>query len=393
MQAEALWNLRWISINLIPSGKGLQTTLDASTVVPNRHGPEGTAFAGESNKRATARGASKLQRVAFVSLNLLVIEEATAIAGRKRGWMPLISQLAAKQEQCIEEAFNALRKKPGPVGVVDLVVELVRSVGLLRAPCPSRPAIDQRLQRCAGVKVHHRGVAVPGTADPRISPGSFVAQRPLDVVKLDRTAIDIVVVDDLYRQPLSRPNLTLATDEATRGIFGFVISVLPPGAATASLCLTFAVSPKADRLKQLGVAGVWPMVGLSKTLHLEGAAECKSKTLREPTAAAQRLSGLELSPQRLLDFGNLRLQPPSRASAVVHLQLQGDARKVRGQRLEAVGHYGHHLGPFAFEDRSHRRQLVRHATAVDEVEDARHVGAHAFALPHRSDREFEQNHL
>ena len=55
---------------------------------------------------------------------LVEIDEATAIAGRTRGWKPLASRLSAKQEQGIEEAINALRKKPGPLRVVDLVEEV-----------------------------------------------------------------------------------------------------------------------------------------------------------------------------------------------------------------------------------------------------------------------------
>ena len=42
------------------------------------------------------------------------IDEATAIAGRTRGWKPLASRLSAKQEQAIEEAVNAMRKKQRP---------------------------------------------------------------------------------------------------------------------------------------------------------------------------------------------------------------------------------------------------------------------------------------
>jgi len=208
------------------------------------------------------------------------IDEATAIAGRQRGWKPLASRLTPKQEQCIEEAIHALRRKPGPVRVVDLVEEVGSRCRLLRVACPSRPAIDRRLKRSVGLKVHRRGVAAPGTADPRISPGTFVVHRPLDVVQIDHTPMDIVVVDDLFRQPLGKPYLTLATDVATRSILGFVISFVPPSAATVSLCLTLVVSPKAAWLKQLGVAGVWPMAGLPKTLHLDGAAEFKSKALR-----------------------------------------------------------------------------------------------------------------
>ena len=50
----------------------------------------------------------------------------------------------------------------------------------------------------------------------------------MDVVQIDHTPMDIVVVDDLYRQPLGKPYLTLATDVATRCILGFVITFVPP---------------------------------------------------------------------------------------------------------------------------------------------------------------------
>lgn len=113
------------------------------------------------------------------------VDEATAIAGRKRGWKPLVSRLSAKQELAIEEAINTLRKRPGPVRAVDLVEEVSARCRLRRLPCPSRPAIDRRLKRASGVKVHRRGTAMPGSADPKTSPGSFVVQRPLDVVQID----------------------------------------------------------------------------------------------------------------------------------------------------------------------------------------------------------------
>lgn len=70
------------------------------------------------------------------------VDEATAVAGRTRGWKPLAFRLSAKQEQAIEEAVNAMRKKPGPLRVVDLVEEVAARCRLLRVPCPFRPAID-----------------------------------------------------------------------------------------------------------------------------------------------------------------------------------------------------------------------------------------------------------
>ncbi len=211
---------------------------------------------------------------------LAALDEATAVGGITRGWKPLASRLSIKQEQVISDAINALRKKPGALRVVDLVEEVAARSRLLRVQCPSRPAIDRRLKRISGLKVPRRGVAMPGNADPKVSPGSFQVRLPMEVVQIDHTPMDIVVVDDLYRQPLGKPYLTLATDVATRCVLGFVISFVPPSAATVSLCLTLIAAPKKEWLKQLGVAGDWPMAGLPKTLHLDGAAEFKSKALR-----------------------------------------------------------------------------------------------------------------
>ena len=100
--------------------------------------------------------------------------------GHKRGWKPAASRLSAEQEQAIADAVRRLRKKPGPVRVIDLVEEVAVRCRLLKVPCPSRPAIDRRLKRSAGVKVHRRGVVPPGNADPHISRPAFRQQGRLE---------------------------------------------------------------------------------------------------------------------------------------------------------------------------------------------------------------------
>ena len=99
---------------------------------------------------------------------LAEVDEDTAIAGRTRGWKPLASRLSAKQEQGVEEAINALRKKPGPLRVVDLVEEVAARCRLLRVPCPSRPAID---------RPSLRGRSGHAIAAPTLSRASSVEER------------------------------------------------------------------------------------------------------------------------------------------------------------------------------------------------------------------------
>jgi hypothetical protein len=74
----------------------------------------------------------------------------------------------------------------------------------------------------------HRKAAVDQFA-PR--PGVFdSAKRPLDLVQIDHTKLDIIVVDDEQRLPIGRPWITLAIDVYSRMVTGFYISLDPPGA-------------------------------------------------------------------------------------------------------------------------------------------------------------------
>ena len=205
--------------------------------------------------------------------------EATAIKGIRRGWKSHRSRLSEEQERAIQQAVTAYRKRRGPIRVVDFMEEVAAHCRLLQTPCPSRPAVERRLRKAMSDRVFRRGTVQPGPVDPKISPGTFHVVKPLAVVQIDHTPMDLVVVDDLYRQPLGKPYLTLAVDVATRGVLGFVISFVPPGAATVSLCLTVSVASKTNWLRQLEIPGDWPMAGLPKSIHLDGAAEFHSKAL------------------------------------------------------------------------------------------------------------------
>lgn len=47
----------------------------------------------------------------------------------------------------------------------------------------------------------------------------------------------------------------------------------------AAYCNVGFVSPKTDWLRRIGITGEWPMTGLPKAMHLDGAAEFKRKAL------------------------------------------------------------------------------------------------------------------
>jgi putative transposase len=79
----------------------------------------------------------------------------------------------------------------------------------------------------------------------------------MDVVQIDHTLVDVMVVDREHRRSIGRPWLTLAVDVASRAVIGFTVSLENPSALSVSRVLSHAVVPKTSWLadRELGVWG------------------------------------------------------------------------------------------------------------------------------------------
>jgi putative transposase len=106
------------------------------------------------------------------------------------------------------------------------------------------------------------------------------ADLPLDVVQIDHTQADVIVVDQEYRKSMGRPWLTLAIDVATRAVVGFSISLEPPSTLSVSLVLSHLVLPKETWLADRELHTLdWPMGGLPQMIHVDNAQEFHSQVL------------------------------------------------------------------------------------------------------------------
>lgn len=129
----------------------------------------------------------------------------------------------------------------------------------------------------------------PGAAIP---PGHLIATRPLELVQIDHTQADVFVVDEATRRAVGRPWVSVAIDVASRAVVGIYMAMERPNAAAVALLLTRVALPKAPWLASLDLPDVdWPMRGLPRTLHLDNAAEFKSRALR----SGCREYGIELT--------------------------------------------------------------------------------------------------
>ena len=107
------------------------------------------------------------------------------------------------------------------------------------------------------------------------------AEFPLSVVQVDHTPVDIILVDDIHRQPIGRPWLTLLIDVFSRMVLGFYISFDPPGNLSLGLCLTQAFLPKEKWLAKFGIETAWPCWGIPRTIHADNAKEFRGNMLKK----------------------------------------------------------------------------------------------------------------
>ncbi len=103
---------------------------------------------------------------------------------------------------------------------------------------------------------------------------------PLEVVQIDHTPLDIIVVDKVYRKPIGKPYLTLAIDVYSRMIAGLYISLQAPGYFNVSQCLLSVFSKKDMFLDEQKVEGTWEIFGLPRVINVDNGADLVSSDMQ-----------------------------------------------------------------------------------------------------------------
>lgn len=113
------------------------------------------------------------------------------------------------------------------------------------------------------------------------TPGSYKeAQHPLDVIQIDHTLLDIIVVNEENRDPIGRPQITLAIDVYSRMVAGLYVSFDPPGTLGTGICLSNSILPKDEICSKYDLKTEWPIWGVMRNLHLDNAREFKGTMIK-----------------------------------------------------------------------------------------------------------------
>ena len=267
----------------------------------------------------------------------------TARAGSPTGRRRLPDEVEALISEAIAGFFKS-RQKPSIHALQKEVRRLCCQRGL-RAPCWTtlRDRVAA-LDPAELVATREGSKAARNLYRP--VPGAYQVDGIFEVVQIDHTLVDVIIVDRGQRQPLQRPWLTLAIDVASRMVAGFYLTLEPPSALSVSLVIQHLVQPKLDWLESLGIDASWPAAGMPETIHVDNAKEFRSKALRR--GAEEHGISLQYRPVGAPHYG-------------------GHIERLIGTMMGAV-----HLLPGSTfsntQDRGHYDSAARSAMTLDELE-------------------------
>lgn len=193
--------------------------------------------------------------------------------GRPRGFCQLDARVDALIRHVIAKHYMC-REKPPKEYIVTRAQSMARRVQL---PMPSRKAVLLRLSQEIGVAsdmAREGGSAARQKWRPRV--GGLRAERHLDLIQIDHTRADVMVLSDDRLEVLGRPWITLAIDVATRCVLGMYLSMEAPSSVSVSLCIEHVVLPKPENATD---PGIWPMYGKPKKILVDNGKDFRSIAL------------------------------------------------------------------------------------------------------------------
>jgi putative transposase len=200
-----------------------------------------------------------------------------ALLPRRKGPPLGHRRLPPDSERMLSEVIDAWAARSERRPVSWIIEECRRRVRTSGIRAPGRACIEARLRDRGLQSLSRRRLVEEPAVAPPPTPRS---RQALAIVQIDHTLVDVMVVDEVQRQSMGRPWITIAFDIATRAVLGFTLSLNAPSSVSVGLTLAMAALPKDRWLKERKLDLEWSMFGLPEVLHLDNGAEFHSLALK-----------------------------------------------------------------------------------------------------------------
>jgi putative transposase len=193
--------------------------------------------------------------------------------GRKAGTRRLMAEVECVIDQCLKDIYLT-EEKPD----VSLVTEKIKDQCVLEnLPLPADSTIRRRILGLNQSYAFRKRHGYKSWCDKyRPVPGNLSSERPMQIVEIDHTLADVILVsDDEHRLPIGRPWVTLAICVTTRMVVGVYISFDAPSSVSLAMCIMSMLVPKQQIVPCLDVKiyADWPTQGFPEEILVDNAQE------------------------------------------------------------------------------------------------------------------------
>jgi putative transposase len=203
--------------------------------------------------------------------------DLTAFIAKRRGLKTGASLLSAEADGLIRDIARRFWHQTENAPLSDIVPTIQKECRARDIEIPSRATIARRLRALRTDPEYFSGEARAALRERRrLVRANYDVANALDVVQIDHTVADVLLVDPQSRQPIGRPTFTVAVDVATRCVMGMCLSLEAPSSLLVALCLEHAVFPKDPWLAAMGSSASWPTFGRMKSIHCDNGKEFHS---------------------------------------------------------------------------------------------------------------------
>lgn len=198
-------------------------------------------------------------------------------SGRKKGETRLDFQTEEVMQKIIETYYLS-HQKPSVQAVINKINIECKNRNITP---PGKNTVRNRIHKLSEYDVlRKRGNKSLARTLYKTTPGKFVAEYPMQLIEIDHTPVDLILVDDQHRKPIGRPWITVAIDIYSRMIVGYYLSLNAPSVTSVAMCISNTILPKDELLLKLEIDSNWDVWGFPETIHVDNGADFRADAIK-----------------------------------------------------------------------------------------------------------------
>ncbi|MCT7605308.1 DDE-type integrase/transposase/recombinase [Aliarcobacter butzleri] len=218
--------------------------------------------------------------------------------GAKKGNTRLNSEIEILIKRIIDSYYLTIQK-PSVQSVIDKVLAECKKMNII---APHSNTIRNRIESISEYeKLKKQGSKSIARTRYEPTPNKFEADYPLQLIEIDHTPCDIILVDDEHRLPIGRPWITVAIDIYSRMIVGYYLSMNAPSVTSVGMCVSNTILPKDTLLAKFDVNSNWNVWGFPETIHVDNGADFRAEAVKK--AGLAHGINIEFRPVGRANFG------------------------------------------------------------------------------------------